>query len=165
MGNQRTNFSAVVQVCRRNNFSQTFIGVTYNYPFLDERYAHLVVTSRKKKDLFTISNMLAMCRLEHEFIGLKYYEDLCIQNTRFKKKCCKPWSLPNYIAILNNRSSCLAITVIYAVKKWYIFTKIMFLGGRYHHNKKYIDKMCPIFSQLGTESGLSKDDAVLWSSN
>ncbi|KAG5880194.1 hypothetical protein JTB14_006627 [Gonioctena quinquepunctata] len=75
----------------------------------DERYAHLVVTTHNKKDLFTISNMLAMCRLEHELLGLKYYDDLCIQNTNFKR-CCKPWSLPNYVALFNKRTSCLAIT-------------------------------------------------------
>ncbi|KAJ8986210.1 hypothetical protein NQ317_009916 [Molorchus minor] len=73
------------------------------------RYAHLVVTSHNKKDLFTISNMLAMCRLENEFIDLNDYERLCIHNNK-SDQCCKPWSLPNYIAIINNKASCLAIT-------------------------------------------------------
>lgn len=83
--------------------------------FTDERYAHLVIKAVDNGDLFTLANMLGMCRLEHDLIGMKYYKDLCIQNTNSKKRCCKPWSLPNYIAIINNRASCLAITVGIAI--------------------------------------------------
>ncbi|CAH1153672.1 unnamed protein product [Phaedon cochleariae] len=76
----------------------------------EPQYGHLVVTTHNKRDLFNLNNMLAMCRLEHELINIKYYNDLCIQNPYFNRKCCKPWSLPNYIALFNKRTSCLAIT-------------------------------------------------------
>ncbi|XP_056645516.1 protein dispatched [Diorhabda sublineata] len=74
----------------------------------DEQYAHFVVSTHNKRDLFNINDLLTMCKLEHELIDLNYYEDLCIQNNN--QKCCKHWSLPNYVAFLNKRASCLAIT-------------------------------------------------------
>jgi hypothetical protein len=79
----------------------------------DERYAHIVLKSKFNDDLFSLKPLLALCRIEHEFIEARYYKDLCVTaaDRDYRSKCCKPWSLANYIAILHNRTSCLAITV------------------------------------------------------
>ncbi|CAH1377826.1 unnamed protein product [Tenebrio molitor] len=78
----------------------------------DERYAHIVLKSKFNDDLFSLKPLLALCRIEHEFIEARYYKDLCVTaaDRDYRSKCCKPWSLANYIAILHNRTSCLAIT-------------------------------------------------------
>lgn len=77
----------------------------------DEKYAHLVITTVDDQDLFTLPNILAMCHLEQALANLNHYTDLCIQNSYSKKKCCSPWSIPNYISLINNRESCLDIRV------------------------------------------------------
>ncbi|KAK4871478.1 hypothetical protein RN001_015602 [Aquatica leii] len=75
----------------------------------DRGYAHIVWESDRNADLFTLDSLLALCRLEYELVQAKYYKDLCTQTFRKPKRCCKPWSLVNYIAQLHNRTSCLAI--------------------------------------------------------
>ncbi|XP_060515797.1 protein dispatched [Cylas formicarius] len=75
----------------------------------DPKYAHFVITSKNSTDLFTLDFLLSLCRLEHIFTELKYYNEFCIQNLQ-NNRCCKPWSLPNYIAILNQKTSCLTLT-------------------------------------------------------
>lgn len=79
--------------------------------FLDENYAHIVLESSKGSDLFTLESLLILCRLEYELIQAKHYKELCTQTVKKPKKCCRPWSLANYIAQLHNRTSCLAIIV------------------------------------------------------
>lgn len=74
-------------------------------------YAHLVVSTDDGQDLFTLKNMLAMCHLEKKLLKVSSYDGLCIQNEKAQKKCCMPWSIPNYISILNDRNSCLDIKV------------------------------------------------------
>ncbi|KAJ8916474.1 hypothetical protein NQ315_014692 [Exocentrus adspersus] len=121
----------------------------------DEKYAHLVVTSSSKTDLFTMSNILAMCRLEYEFSHLKYYEDLCIQSTKYNK-CCKPWSLPNYIAMLNNRSSCLAI-----MEEDVIVTKnILVKCSQFFHNSKVSQDCLKTNSYCGLPIECIRHDTV-----
>ncbi|CAG9855076.1 unnamed protein product [Phyllotreta striolata] len=74
----------------------------------DERYAHLVISTKEQRDLFNLADLLSLCRLEYELIGFPIYEELCIQNNY--RKCCRTWSLPNFVAYFNMRSSCLSIT-------------------------------------------------------
>lgn len=76
----------------------------------DDSYVQIVLKSTRGDDLFTLDSLLVMCRIEHEFIQASLYKSLCIQ-TKKPQRCCRPWSLGNYIALLRNRSSCLAITV------------------------------------------------------
>lgn len=83
----------------------------------DEQYARVVLESLDKSDLFTMDSLLIQCRMEHNFIASNHYRDLCIETVgRGPKKCCRPWSLGNYIAQLYNRSSCLAIMVSVKLK-------------------------------------------------
>nr|CAI5854228.1 unnamed protein product [Callosobruchus analis] len=77
----------------------------------DERYAHMVVISSSDSDLFTLQNLRDMCDIEFTLKNIYSYEDLCIQNTHYNRRCCMPWSLPNYVAILNKKDSCWNITV------------------------------------------------------
>nr|CAI5854225.1 unnamed protein product [Callosobruchus analis] len=76
----------------------------------DERYAHMVVISSSDSDLFTLQNLRDMCDIEFTLKNIYSYEDLCIQNTHYNRRCCMPWSLPNYVAILNKKDSCWNIT-------------------------------------------------------
>ena len=92
---------------------------TSQYFLVDEQYAHIVLKSKNSEDLFNLKSLLALCRIEHEFIEAHSYKDLCVTNKDYHKKCCKPWSVANYIAILHNRTSCLAITV--SVERWKSF--------------------------------------------
>lgn len=78
--------------------------------FLDRDYAHVVLRSSTGSDLFNLKSLLILCRIEQELIQTKHYADLCITRAN-QEKCCKPWSLANYVALLQNRTSCLAITV------------------------------------------------------
>ncbi|XP_018325648.1 protein dispatched isoform X2 [Agrilus planipennis] len=77
----------------------------------DEGYVHFVVESKDGSDLFSYNSLRTLCRLEHEFIEVPEYKSYC-QPSSLKKhsKCCRPWSLGNYIAQLHNRTTCLGIT-------------------------------------------------------
>lgn len=78
---------------------------------LDEGYSQLVIKSLNGSDLFNLHSLLVMCRIERELMEANHYKELCVQTTEKPKKCCKPWSLANYIALLHKRKSCLALTV------------------------------------------------------
>lgn len=81
------------------------------YLFVDEGYSQIVLKAENEVDLFTLDSLLSMCRIEHELIRPHHYKDLCVHTTEKTPKCCRPWSLGNYIALLHNRTSCLALTV------------------------------------------------------
>ncbi|XP_017777353.1 PREDICTED: protein dispatched-like [Nicrophorus vespilloides] len=76
------------------------------YP--DSKYAKIVIKSKRETGLFDYDSMRAMCKLEKRMITKKDYKGLCIKSV--KRKCCKPWSLPNYVALMNSKKSCQEIT-------------------------------------------------------
>lgn len=76
----------------------------------DEKYIQIVIQAKEGIDLFTLNSLSVLCKIEQAFIQMNHYEELCILTSR-SKRCCRPWSLGNYIALLMNKSSCLAITV------------------------------------------------------
>ena len=57
----------------------------------------------------TLENLLAICRLDLRLRTPDQLLDIC--ETTSDHRCCASWSLPNYVALLSNRSSCLEITV------------------------------------------------------
>lgn len=65
-----------------------------------ERVQHNLTVS-----LFEINGLLAMCDLEFQITQTTGYQELC-ENYVDYNHCCRPWSLPNYVALLANRSSC-----------------------------------------------------------
>ncbi|KAF6205920.1 hypothetical protein GE061_020096 [Apolygus lucorum] len=71
-------------------------------------YARLVFTSTDGSDLFNLQAISDMCELEHTLTSLAGYDSICEQIKQ--DWCCRQWSLPNYIAMLNNKSSCREIT-------------------------------------------------------
>lgn len=80
-------------------------------------YGHFVLArvNRTLNDsLFELNVLMAMCDLETKLTQVHYYRDLC-QVEIGSKRCCRPWSIPNYVALLSNRSSCfdIEVSVIY----------------------------------------------------
>ncbi|XP_030756335.1 protein dispatched-like [Sitophilus oryzae] len=72
----------------------------------DEKYVHIVVSTVNNQDLFTWEHIKSLCTLENSLMNLKNVPSLCISNSGI---CCRPWTLPNYIAALHNRKNCLNI--------------------------------------------------------
>ena len=70
----------------------------------------VVFSSRTKDDLFTLSNIQAMCKLEGKYItSSSIYQRNCIKQND-KKTCCRPLSLGNYIALVTGKPNCTMIT-------------------------------------------------------
>ncbi|XP_066158603.1 protein dispatched [Euwallacea fornicatus] len=76
----------------------------------DEKYAHMVVTTKNEDNLFTLQYLRSLCKLERVIMNSRLMKGRCISNNQEQGKCCKPWSLPNYVATLFDRHSCLTIT-------------------------------------------------------
>lgn len=58
---------------------------------------------------------LAICDLEYKLEQIEPYQELC-ETEITSRKCCKPWSLPNYIALISNKTSCFDIEVSWTKK-------------------------------------------------
>ncbi|XP_054271715.1 protein dispatched isoform X2 [Macrosteles quadrilineatus] len=71
-------------------------------------YSRVVVSARGDVDLMTEKALKQVCQLEQYLTSRPGYNDVC-ENMR-RGQCCQPWSLPNYIAMLHNHSSCFNIT-------------------------------------------------------
>lgn len=72
-------------------------------------YAHYVFESRQKHEsLFSVKNLLAICDLELMLTTVTGYKAIC-QSKLSINECCRPWSIPNYVALLNNKTSCFEI--------------------------------------------------------
>lgn len=56
--------------------------------------------------LFEINGLLAMCDLEFHMTQIPGYAEMC-ENVVGFTHCCQAWSLPNYVALLSNRQSCM----------------------------------------------------------
>lgn len=52
----------------------------------------------------------AICDLEYKLEQIEPYGELC-ETEITSRKCCRPWSLPNYIALISNKTSCFDIEV------------------------------------------------------
>lgn len=101
--------------------SKAFCGKLY------EGYANVVVAPTAKQQpygLFNLNSMLAICqldrrlRLEHSIQDSSIFQRDCerfqieeknVQSSLSESTCCNSWSLPNYIACLNNKTSCMHI--------------------------------------------------------
>lgn len=60
--------------------------------------------------MFDTNSLLSMCELEQKLVDTEGYNDLC-QKEISTSNCCRPWSLPNYVALLSNKTSCFDINV------------------------------------------------------
>ncbi|XP_007434470.1 protein dispatched homolog 1 [Python bivittatus] len=70
-----------------------------------DRYSRVVFTSANGDDLWNLPAIKSMCSMDNMRIrSHAQFGDLCQRTTA--ASCCPSWTLGNYIAILNNRSSC-----------------------------------------------------------
>ncbi|XP_040207305.1 protein dispatched homolog 1 [Rana temporaria] len=71
----------------------------------NEHYSRVVFTSVNGESLWNLQAIKSMCNIDHNRIrSHPQFSDLCQRTTA--DSCCPSWTLGNYIAILNNRSSC-----------------------------------------------------------
>uniref|UniRef100_A0A023EYY9 Putative patched transmembrane receptor n=2 Tax=Triatoma infestans TaxID=30076 RepID=A0A023EYY9_TRIIF len=72
-------------------------------------YGRIVVSGIDSRiDLFSVSSILTICRLESLITSPDLYKNICA--TSGEHKLCKPWSLPNYITMISNKTTCMDIT-------------------------------------------------------
>ncbi|XP_065596546.1 protein dispatched homolog 1 isoform X2 [Cyrtonyx montezumae] len=70
-----------------------------------DRYSRVVFTSTGGENLWNLNAIKSMCSVDNLRIrSHSQFGDLCQRATA--ASCCPSWTLGNYIAILNNRSSC-----------------------------------------------------------
>ncbi|XP_055903846.1 protein dispatched isoform X1 [Eupeodes corollae] len=77
-----------------------------------KEFSHFVVERigpNSTDSLFDVNALLAMCQLEHQIIAIENYGDYC-QKEMLTDNCCRPWSIPNYVAMLSNKTSCFDLT-------------------------------------------------------
>ncbi|ALC47821.1 disp, partial [Drosophila busckii] len=75
-------------------------------------YSHFVVQRigpNATDSLFDLNGMLAMCQLQEQISSVDSYEAFC-ERELLTSNCCRAWSLPNYAALLANKSSCFDLT-------------------------------------------------------
>ncbi|NXY82095.1 DISP1 protein, partial [Alcedo cyanopectus] len=70
-----------------------------------DRYSRVVFTAAAGENLWNLNAIKSMCNVDNWRIrSHSQFGDLCQRATA--ASCCPSWTLGNYIAILNNRSSC-----------------------------------------------------------
>ncbi|ESO83544.1 hypothetical protein LOTGIDRAFT_51941, partial [Lottia gigantea] len=75
----------------------------------DKIYARMVFKSVDGSSLFTIEHLQNLCHLENSWLHSQPdFNSNCIKSTR--RKCCRTWSLGNYVALLSNKSHCMDLT-------------------------------------------------------
>ncbi|XP_059612470.1 protein dispatched [Phlebotomus argentipes] len=77
----------------------------------NKEYSHFVmrrINHQLNESLLERNALLAMCDLEQVIVGTNLYNDLC-QRELTSQHCCRPWSIPNYVALLTNKSTCFDI--------------------------------------------------------
>ncbi|KAG5669714.1 hypothetical protein PVAND_000009 [Polypedilum vanderplanki] len=77
----------------------------------NKEYIHFVIKRTQwniNESMFDTNSLLSMCELEQKLVDTEGYINLC-QKEISSSACCKPWSLPNYVALLSNKTSCFDI--------------------------------------------------------
>uniref|UniRef100_A0A6J0T4L0 Protein dispatched homolog 1 isoform X1 n=2 Tax=Pogona vitticeps TaxID=103695 RepID=A0A6J0T4L0_9SAUR len=70
-----------------------------------DHYSRVVFTSADGENMWNLPAIKSMCNMDNLRIRSHFqFGDLCQRTTA--ASCCPSWTLGNYIAILNNRSSC-----------------------------------------------------------
>ncbi|CAM4645151.1 unnamed protein product [Leuciscus chuanchicus] len=75
-----------------------------------ERYAQLVFRSGNSASLWSLKAIYSMCQMEQTQIRSGTQFDQLCQVRSVENECCPSWSLGNYLALLNNVSSCFSLT-------------------------------------------------------
>lgn len=67
------------------------------------------------ESMFDTNVLYSMCELEQRIADTEGYEHICQREVSSESSCCRPWSLPNYVALLSNKTSCFDINVSYCL--------------------------------------------------
>lgn len=79
-----------------------------------------LVRSGGNSSLLEMDAIHAMCNLEMKLTTIHNYDEFC-QVKFYTKECCRPWSIPNYIAMLSNRTTCHEVQVCFEHTHFYNF--------------------------------------------
>lgn len=63
------------------------------------------------ESMFEMDALLLMCDLERKLIATESYGDYCVRDMN-TDECCRPWSIPNYVTRLVNKTNCFDIDVV-----------------------------------------------------
>lgn len=88
-------------------------------------------SSVEKTNLFTLKTLKSICNMDYAKLRIgAHFTDLCTHDE--SHKCCRSWSIPNYIALLTNHSFCKDIT---ADDVSYVMGVLKNCAGFYHDLK------------------------------
>lgn len=78
-------------------------------------HGHVVLGARQGdaasgRGLFTPEALLSICVIDRDALRSPGSFEVICERQSNKGPCCNSWSIPNYVALLHNRSSCLHIT-------------------------------------------------------
>ncbi|KAM4693233.1 protein dispatched homolog 1 isoform 1-T2 [Discoglossus pictus] len=95
----------------------------------NDHYSRVVFTSVNGENLWNLQSIKSMCNIDNTKIrSHPQFAELCQRTTA--DSCCPSWTIGNYIAILNNRSSCQKI-----VERDVTHTlKLIRTCAKYYHN-------------------------------
>lgn len=77
---------------------------------IDREHSHFVIEPKGNTTIFDITTLQAICDLEKRLTSTPSYTKVCDTET-YSKKCCRPWSISNYILLLSNKTDCAEIQV------------------------------------------------------
>lgn len=73
-------------------------------------YAKVIITAENEfNDLWSLEALISQCILDIQLRESKYFPSFCVTTLEHENQCCRSWSPANYIAAINNKTSCLDI--------------------------------------------------------
>ncbi|KAK9498561.1 hypothetical protein O3M35_003165 [Rhynocoris fuscipes] len=73
-------------------------------------YGRIVISGRNSQiNLFTLPSLLDVCKLQSLITSPDIYKSISATTSK-EQRLCRPWSLPNYVTLLANKTSCFNIT-------------------------------------------------------
>lgn len=75
-----------------------------------DQYSSIIFQSNNQNDIFTLPNLEKLCLIEEFIMQMKEANSICETKLR-TGLCCKAWSLANFVALQNKKSSCRNLTV------------------------------------------------------
>ncbi|XP_054735807.1 protein dispatched [Anastrepha obliqua] len=120
-------------------------------------YSHFVVERigpNATDSLFDLNGLLAMCQLQNQILAIPSYGEFC-QREELTDTCCRPWSLPNYAALLVNKSSCFDLNTEDVV----MLQNLLVMCFEYYHDLK-LSNDCSEFSPCTAPAECTRGNIV-----
>ncbi|XP_036322856.1 protein dispatched isoform X1 [Rhagoletis pomonella] len=120
-------------------------------------YSHFVVVRigpNATDSLFDLNGLLSMCQLQNQIIAVPSYGEFC-QKEELTDTCCRPWSIPNYAALLVNKSSCFDLNSDDVV----LLQNLLVMCFEYYHDLK-LSNDCSEFSPCTAPAECSRGNIV-----